>query len=76
MFSVKPATTLMVTHRHSVLEAADLVIMLESGRVIATGPPSEIGGSGGAFDRLWTHEEAPAYALPLQAFSGEGELRA
>lgn len=49
-------TTLMVTHRDNVVAASDLVIVLDAGRVAEMGPPTELRGAGGAYDRLWVQE--------------------
>lgn len=64
-------TTLMVTHRDNVVAASDLVIVLDAGRVAEMGPPSELRGAGGAYDRLWVQEpvvdlrdDAPVSATP------------
>ena len=46
-------TTLTVTHRHNVAQQSDLTIVLEAGRVVEIGPPTELVGAGTAYDRLW-----------------------
>ena len=62
-------TTLMVTHRDNVLDAADQVIVIEAGRVVADGTPSELRQTGGALERLFViTEEAPdAVDAPVPA---------
>ena len=54
-------TSLTVTHRHNVAMQADLVVVVEDGRVVEIGQPGELAGAGTAFDRLWhTVEPEPA----------------
>ncbi|WP_419845071.1 ABC transporter ATP-binding protein [Candidatus Poriferisocius sp.] len=47
------ATTLIVTHRQNVALQADFAVVVEDGRVVENGPPSQLAGAGTAFDRLW-----------------------
>ncbi|MBW3667831.1 MAG: ABC transporter ATP-binding protein/permease [Actinobacteria bacterium] len=49
-------TMVMITHRESVVAYADLVVVLDAGRVVEMGPRSELVGAGGVYDRLWTAE--------------------
>jgi ATP-binding cassette subfamily B protein len=51
-------TVLMVTHRPSVVELADEVVVIEGGRIAQQGTRAEVVGSGGAYDRLWVAEPA------------------
>lgn len=46
-------TTLMVTHRDNVARSSDHVVVLDAGRVAESGPPRDLVGAGGAYDRLW-----------------------
>jgi ATP-binding cassette subfamily B protein len=45
-------TTLLVTHRVTAARTADRVLVLDAGRVIETGTPSELRRAGGAFARM------------------------
>jgi ATP-binding cassette subfamily B protein len=56
-------TTLMVTHRRQVVDRADLVIVLEGGRVAEVGSPAGLAASRGAFDRLWAPDAVDAVVL-------------
>jgi ATP-binding cassette subfamily B protein len=55
-------TALMITHRDTAAERADFIIVLDAGAVVEMGPPAEVIGSGGAYDRLWDLEPAAAVA--------------
>ncbi|GAA2778014.1 ABC transporter ATP-binding protein [Crossiella cryophila] len=45
-------TVVVIAHRPSTLAAADQVISLDAGRVVETGAPAELLGTGGAFARI------------------------
>jgi ATP-binding cassette subfamily B protein len=53
-------TTLMVTHRETVAQAADEVIVLDAGRIVDAGPPASLIGAGGPYDRLWAAPDVRA----------------
>jgi ATP-binding cassette subfamily B protein len=53
-------TTVMVTHRDNVVAASDLVVVLDEGRVVEVGTPTQLRGAGGAYDRLWVQEPEAA----------------
>ena len=46
-------TVLAIAHRVSTLAALDRIIVLDSGRIVEDGSPSELLRSGGAFHHLW-----------------------
>lgn len=46
-------TTVMITHRESVVASADLVIVMAAGRVVEMGPREQLVGARGAYDKLW-----------------------
>ncbi|MFP5022561.1 ABC transporter ATP-binding protein [Pseudonocardia phyllosphaerae] len=50
------ATTLVIAHRLSTLRSADLVAVLEQGRVAEFGPPAVLAGRDGAYARLVAHQ--------------------
>ena len=60
-------TTLAITHRESVVDIADLVVVLHDGEVVDTGRPRQVRRRGGAFTRLWTVPEAAAETLATSA---------
>lgn len=49
-------TTIMVTHRESVVAVADRILVMEGGRLVESGPPEAVIGQGGPYDRLWAAE--------------------
>ena len=55
-------TSLVIAHRRSTLALADRVVVLERGRVVATGTVAELEGDSPAFRRLFspTEDDAPA----------------
>ncbi|NDK23293.1 hypothetical protein FSY75_02145 [Streptomyces sp. TR1341] len=46
-------TAVVVAHRLSLAETADVVVVMENGRVAEQGRPDELRASGGAYARLW-----------------------
>jgi ATP-binding cassette subfamily B protein len=58
-------TVLAVAHRLSTLSSLDRIIVLQDGRIIEDGPPSDLHRADGAFARLWK--------LQAQAFSRDEE---
>ena len=51
---MKRRTTVVISHRLSLIERADLVIVIENGRVIETGRPAELLASGKALAGLFS----------------------
>ena len=56
-------TMVMITHRETVVDYADLVIVLDAGRVVEMGPRAELVGAGGVYDHLWATEPSEDAAL-------------
>ena len=52
---MKGRTTVVISHRLSLIEGADLVIVIENGRVIETGRPAELLASGKALAGLFSY---------------------
>ncbi|MEV7505094.1 ABC transporter ATP-binding protein [Streptomyces sp. NPDC093018] len=46
-------TAVVVAHRLSQAETADVVVVMENGRVVEQGRPGELRAAGGAYARLW-----------------------
>jgi subfamily B ATP-binding cassette protein MsbA len=60
-------TTLVIAHRLSTVLDADLIYVLDHGRVIESGTHGELLARGGAYRRLYTlqfAEEEPVLAQP------------
>ncbi len=60
-------TAIIVSHRISALRHADHVIVLDRGRIVEQGPPSELLHGSGPFAEAWNREEreaAPTEASP------------
>lgn len=49
---------LVIAHRLSTVRRADLVVMLDAGRVIEIGEPAELLRDNGAFSRLWARQKS------------------
>jgi len=49
---------LVIAHRLSTVQNADLVVVLDDGRVIEAGPPASLISEQGAFHRLWKRQHA------------------
>jgi ATP-binding cassette, subfamily B, bacterial MsbA len=47
---------LVIAHRLSTVQNADLVVVLDAGRVIEMGPPASLISGAGAFNRLWERQ--------------------
>lgn len=53
-----PGTTVLLsTHRTATLETADLVIVLDAGRLVQTGTHAELLASGGTYAELYRHQQ-------------------
>ena len=50
--AMKNRTTLMIAHRLSTVQKADRIIVMEHGRIIEIGSPSELRDQGGLYARL------------------------
>ena len=59
-------TAFVIAHRLSTVMSADLVIVLEQGKVVACGSPAELAGQEGLFQRMLRENQISAGDLPLQ----------
>ena len=59
-------TTVLTSHRPSLVNQADLVYVIEGGRVSESGPPAELAASGGWFSRFIRAGETPESDLMPQ----------
>ena len=57
-------TTLIVAHRLSTIEHADRVVVMERGRIVEQGRPTDLLQAGGAYARLHQHGEFNAPEAP------------
>jgi ATP-binding cassette subfamily B protein len=55
---MKGRTTFVIAHRLSTVRNADLVVMLEHGRIVESGRFDELTKRGGAFARLVATQQA------------------
>lgn len=51
--AIQGRTTLTIAHRLDQAERADLVVVLDSGRVVEQGPHEELVAAGGPYTRIW-----------------------
>ena len=67
----KGRTTVSITHRLSIAADADIVVVLDQGRVVEQGPHDELVNAGGLYQRLYEeqtgHVAAPRPATGLEA---------
>jgi ATP-binding cassette subfamily B protein len=54
---MKGRTTLVITHRLSAIADADLILVLDEGRLVEQGRHAELLASGGAYARLWESQK-------------------
>ena len=56
---------LVIAHRLSTVRDADLVVVLDAGRVIELGPPASLMSGSGAFNRLWERQHGAGRAVSV-----------
>jgi subfamily B ATP-binding cassette protein MsbA len=59
-------TVITITHRMDAVLGADLLLVVEDGRIVESGPPQKLVGKGGAFARLY-QSSSRAGATPTAA---------
>ena len=50
---MKARTTLVIAHRLSTVEQADLIVVMERGRILEQGRHAELLAAGGVYERLY-----------------------
>lgn len=60
----RQATTLLVTHRLAAACSADLILVLDGGRIVERGRHAELLRRGGAYARMWRTQAGEAAAAP------------
>jgi len=60
-------TTLIVTHRLALAVHADVILVLENGRIVERGRHDRLIGAGGSYSRLWRSQTGGAGAAPAVA---------
>ena len=60
-------TAILITHRMSLVEKADMVVVLDAGKVLEIGPPAELLASGGFLARQFRHSRLTTMDEALRA---------
>ncbi len=72
--AMKDRTTFVVAHRLSTLRRADLVIVLDKGRIVQAGTHADLMGSGGHYRDAADLQSADAESRRLLGMPGKGRL--
>jgi ATP-binding cassette, subfamily B, bacterial MsbA len=72
---VRGRTTFVITHRRSTLELADRIVVMDGGRVVATGQHADLLLTSSTYRRLYDAQPSEGKADNGEAGSGEGDSR-
>jgi ABC-type multidrug transport system fused ATPase/permease subunit len=64
---LRDRTALVIAHRLSTVRGADLIHVLDQGRVVESGTHAELLRAGGLYARLWALQESGGPARPEEA---------
>jgi ATP-binding cassette subfamily B protein len=62
-------TTIVISHRISLIQLADIVVVMDAGRVVETGPPHELMAAGGPLAALFRVEMARPVDAAVSGFA-------
>ncbi len=65
-------TTLAIAHRLSTILAADLILVVDRGRIVERGAHAELLQQGGLYAKLYNEQFAPSASRTRERISGEG----
>lgn len=68
-------TIVTITHRENVAARSDFLVVLEGGRVVESGPRSEVAAEGGVFARLWVSPDDELVAVATSPSGGKRRRR-
>jgi ABC-type transport system involved in Fe-S cluster assembly fused permease/ATPase subunit len=68
-------TTFVVAHRLSTIMNADMILVIDSGKIVQRGTHEELLGQGGIYDKLWSQQSARLTPRTVRDRSGSTEDR-
>jgi ATP-binding cassette subfamily B protein len=66
-------TTLAIAHRLSTILAADLILVVDRGRIVERGAHAELLQQGGLYAKLYNEQFAPSASRSPERVSGDGQ---
>ncbi|MEU4210994.1 ABC transporter ATP-binding protein [Streptomyces sp. NPDC026206] len=58
-------TSFVIAHRLSTIRDADVIVVMEAGRIVERGTHDELTGSGGAYARMYASRDRPGAGAPV-----------